>query len=145
MLDPDITQGVGHAPTSEPMAGKKRRTFPDDFKAEVVKRALIGKRDGTESVEAIARDIKVPANNIRNWIKLAPKRKNKKTRKARARVTNGVRIADHVVTDGKRLRLVPRATSAAPPTIDAAMAQVEAALQTLTAVRDAYRRVFGGG
>ena len=46
------------------MAQRRRPTYSPEFKAEVVRRA----RTSTDAIPAIARDVGITPNTLRNWI-----------------------------------------------------------------------------
>lgn len=144
MLDPDkhyLDKGPGAAPVEEPpMAGKKKKrtAYPEDYKREVVKRALEARSSGSESVEDIAKHLKLgstPKNGgqlIYNWIKAAgkatPKPGGKKVRKA-----------------GKRATRAPAVGGSTDNLLGKALEQIQLAAKTLEEVKAAHRRLFGGG
>lgn len=130
MQDPDTSHLTGAAPQKQNSMAPKKKTrtkYPKDYKREVIKRVREAQKTGSESIEAIAKDLKINATNIHNWLRGA--KGKPKAGKKKARRTNGVARAT---------------TTVETPTIDTALAQVEQALSTLTRVRDAYRQVFGG-
>lgn len=89
-VDPDVQLGVGNATLRPPMAKKKRNKYPKDYKAGVLKRVREARRTGSESIEAIAKDLKINATNIHNWLREKDgKPRREASKKARARVTNG--------------------------------------------------------
>jgi hypothetical protein len=143
MQDPDTSHLTGAAPAKqEPMAAKKktRTKYPTEYKRQVVKRAVAARKSGEETITAIAADLKLgkdPAAGaalIQSWLKAAPSRQPKASEKKA-----GIRQGRVVAVNG-----APAPARDDVATIDRAIAEAERALATLTQVRDAYRRVFGG-
>jgi transposase-like protein len=76
-------------------AKRKRKTYPDDYKAAIVKRALEAKESGKETILAIAKEQHLRDGHIHQWIRAAKATKKPRAAKKKARRTSPPPVALH--------------------------------------------------